>query len=119
METSVFGAGFVALKIAMEANRTLRYKLRMMGVPVKIPSYFYGDNMSVINNVQRPESTLKKKSNSVCYHAVREAITKKEMVCAHCKSEENPADLAMKTNHPAKLREHLVSKLLYHVYDPA
>ena len=58
----------------LETNRALRYKLRMMGVPITGPSYFYGDNMSVINNAQRSESVLRKKSNSICYHAVREAV---------------------------------------------
>ena len=74
IETSVFGAEFVAMKQGMETLRGLRYKLRMMGVSLSGPSYIYGDNMSVIHNTQRPESTLKKKSNSVCYHAVREAV---------------------------------------------
>ena len=30
--------------------------------------------MSVIHNTQRPESTLKKKSNSICYHAICESV---------------------------------------------
>ena len=33
IETSVFGAECVAMKVAMEVIRGLRYKLRMMGVP--------------------------------------------------------------------------------------
>ena len=61
IETSVFGAEFVAMKHGLESLRGLRYKLRMMGVPIAGPSYIYGDNMSVIHNTQRPESTLKKK----------------------------------------------------------
>jgi hypothetical protein len=65
-ETSVFGAEFVAMKIRMESLRGLRYKLRMMGVRISGPSYIYGDNMLVIHNTQRPESMLKKKSNSIC-----------------------------------------------------
>ena len=68
VETSVFGAEFVAMKLGVEHIRALRYKLRMMGVPLTGPAYVYGDNMSVIHNTQRPESTLKKKSNSICYH---------------------------------------------------
>ena len=72
IETSVFGAEFVAMKIGMEKVRGLRYKLRMMGVPIDGPAFVYGDNMSVIHNTQKPESTLKKKSNQICYHAVRE-----------------------------------------------
>jgi hypothetical protein len=70
IESSVFGAEFVAMKHGMEKLRGLHYKLHMMGVPVTGPSYIYGDNMSVIHNTQRPESTLKKKSNSICYHAI-------------------------------------------------
>ena len=49
----------------METMRGLRYKLRMMGVPITGPTYAYGDNMSVIHNTQRPESTLRKKSNEI------------------------------------------------------
>lgn len=71
VETSVFGAKFVAMKVGMEALRGLRYKLRMMGIPLSGPSYIYGDNMSVIHNTQRPESTLKKKSNAICYKVNR------------------------------------------------
>jgi hypothetical protein len=61
LETSVFGAEFVAMKAATEAARGLRYKLRMMGIEVDEPNYIYGDNMSAVHNTQRPESTLKKK----------------------------------------------------------
>ncbi len=65
VETSVCGAEFVAMKNGMETLRGVRYKLRMMGIPIDGPAYVYGDNMSVIHNTQRPESILKKKSNAV------------------------------------------------------
>jgi hypothetical protein len=52
VETSIFGAEFVAMKQGMEALRGLCDKLRMMGVSVSGPSYIYGDNMSVIHNTQ-------------------------------------------------------------------
>ena len=74
VETSVFGAKFVAMNQGIDALRGLRYKLRMMGVPISGPSYIYGDNMSVIHNSSRTESVLRKKSNSVCYHAVSESV---------------------------------------------
>jgi hypothetical protein len=45
----------------------------MMGVTLSGPTFVYGDNMSVVHNTQRPESVLKKKSNSICYHAVYES----------------------------------------------
>ena len=46
----------------------------MMGVKIDRPTYVYGDNMSVIHNTSKPESVLNKKSNSICYHFVREAV---------------------------------------------
>ena len=116
IETSVFGAEFVAMKHGMEALRGIRYKLRMMGVPILNPSYIQGDNMSVINNTQRPESTLKKKSNEICYHAVRESVAMGESLTGHIPTADNPADLATKIISGAK-RQHLVSKLLFDIYD--
>ena len=68
----VFRADFLSMKIVMEILQGIRYKLRMMVVPISGPSYIYGDKMSFIYNNQRPESTLKKKSNYICYHAVCE-----------------------------------------------
>ena len=73
---SVFGSDFVAMKIFMVMIQSLRCKLRMRGVPISGTSYFYGDTVLVINNTQFPESTLKKKSNSICYHTVRESDTR-------------------------------------------
>ena len=58
IERSVFRAEFVAMKAGMEMLRGLHYKLRMMGVEISGPSYIFGDNMSVIHNTQRPESSL-------------------------------------------------------------
>ena len=62
------------MKQGMESVCGLRYKLRMMGVQISGPTYVYGDNISVIHNTQRPELTLRKKSNSMCYHDVRESV---------------------------------------------
>ena len=117
IETSVFGSEFVAMKVAMEVTRGLRYKLRMIGVPLTDPTYTYGDNMSVIHNTQRPESTLRKKSNAICYHAIRESVAMGEMLTAHIPSVDNPADLGTKVVPGGQKRNHLVSKLLYDLAD--
>ena len=117
IETSVFGAEFVAMKHGIETVRGIRYKLRMMGVKLSGPTYVYGDNMSVIHNTQRPESTLKKKSNSICYHAIRESVAMGESLTGHIPSKENPADLATKVIPSGQLRENLVRKVLYDIYD--
>jgi hypothetical protein len=117
IETSVFGAEFVAMKNGMEATRGLRYKLRMMGVPLSGPTYIYGDNMSVIHNTQRPESTLKKKSNSICYHAVRESVAMGESITGHVSTHANPADIATKVLPGGQKRNHLISLILYDLTD--
>jgi hypothetical protein len=117
VETSVFGAEFVAMKNGIETVRGIRYKLRMMGVRISGPTYVYGDNMSVIHNTQKPESTLKKKSNAICYHAVRESVAMGESVTGHIASQDNCADLASKLVPSGQLREKLVSMLLYDIYD--
>ena len=96
VESAVFSAEFVAMKQAMEVSRGLRYKLRMMGVPIEGPTLMYGDNISTIHNTQHPESKLKKKSNSICYHAVREAVAMGELLIGHVKTDENPAAILTK-----------------------
>ena len=116
IETSVFGAEFVATKIVMETLWGIRYKLRMMGVPTSGPLYIYGENMLVIHNTQSPESNLKKKSNSICYHAVREYIAMGESLTGHVETNENYAALATNVLYGGKRRFH-VSNLLYYIYD--
>ena len=56
----------------------LRYKLRMMGILCKGPAYIQGDNQSVLANTSIPDSTLKKKSQSIAYHFVREGAATDE-----------------------------------------
>ena len=117
IETSVFGAEFVAMKQGMEVTRGIRYKLRMMGVPLYTPTYIYGDNMSVIHNTQRPESTLKKKSNAICYHAIRESVAMGESLTCHIPTDMNPADICTKVLSGGTKRENLVSLVLYEIFD--
>jgi hypothetical protein len=114
IETSVFGAEFVAMRTGFEATRALRYKLRMMGIALEEPTYCYGDNMSVIYNTQRPESTLKKKSNSICYHFCREAVAMGEVMTAHVRSEDNPADICTKIIPGGIKRDRIVDRILYY-----
>jgi hypothetical protein len=117
IETSVFGAEFVVMKIGVKTVRGLHYKLRMMGVALTGPAYVYGDNMLVIHNTQRPESTLKKKSNVICYHAVRESVAMGECITGHVASVDNPADIATKVIPGGQNRSHLIRLLLYDLAD--
>jgi hypothetical protein len=113
VENSVFGSEFIAMRTGLETVQGIRYKLRMMGVPIAGPTYMYGDNMSVIYNTSKPESTLKKKANSVCYHYIREAVAADECRTGHIRSENNPADIATKPLPSGMKRDGLVSKVLY------
>ena len=56
VETSSFGSEFIAMKQCCEYIRGLRYKLRMMGIPVELPTYIFGDNQSVLCNTRNPDS---------------------------------------------------------------
>ena len=89
IEGATFGSEFMAMKTAVELNCGLRYKLQMMGIPIDGPSYLYGDNMSVLHNTQKPESTLKKKSNSIAYHLVRESVAMGEMLTGYVRTDDN------------------------------
>ncbi len=73
VETSSFGSEFVAARIAVELIEGLCYKLCMFGIPIEGPTNVFCDNQSVVTNTAKPESTLKRKHNSIAYHRVREA----------------------------------------------
>ena len=116
IETSVFGAEFVALKHVMEALLGICYKLLMMGVTLSGCSYVYGDNMSVIRNTQIPESTLRNKSNSIFYHNVCESVAMLDTKTSHISTHDNIYDLLTKVLYGAK-RKKFVGKILYDIYD--
>ena len=63
--------------------------LRMMGLPISGPFYIYGDNMSVIHNSSRPGSVLRKKSNSICFHAAHESVATGESLVQDIPNKEN------------------------------
>ena len=84
------------MKNCCEYIRGLRYKLRMMGITVEVPAYIEGDNQSVLANTTTPESTLKKKSQSIAYHFVREGAARGEWRTTYVNAHENEADLLTK-----------------------
>ena len=104
------------MKHGIEKLRGLRYKIRMMGIPLTGPSYIYGDNKSQVTNSTRPESTLNKKCNSICYHAVRESAAMGDSQISHIGTEHNHSDLMTKVTSGSK-RRCLVGGILYEIYD--
>ena len=96
---------------ALETSQGIQYKLRMMEANLDIPAYIYGDNMSVVHNTSKPESTLKKKANLVCYHYIRKVVAADECRTGHISTHENPADIATKPLPSGDKKDYLVSKM--------
>ena len=78
LETTSFGSEFVAMRQCCEYLRGLRYKLRMMGIPVDNPCFIFRDNQSVLWNTTIHDSMLKKKTASVSYHFIRQGVSADE-----------------------------------------
>ena len=97
IETSTFGAEYMALKTGLEMTIGLRYKLAMMGVPIDGPARIRCDNQSVVSNTQNPASQLKKKSNAVAYHFCRECCARGIAFVDFEPTDTNLADLMTKT----------------------
>ena len=117
VETSSFGSEFTAMKHCTEYIRGLRYKLRMLGIPVEGPAYVFGDNKSVLYNSSIPDSILKKKSQSLSYHFVREGSARDEWRIAYVNTHENPSDLLTKPLPDGEKRRRFVRMILHHIFD--
>ena len=62
------------MKNAVELIEALRYKLRMFGVPIEVPTKIYCDNEAVCRKVSTPEFTLNKKHHIIAYQRNHEAV---------------------------------------------
>jgi hypothetical protein len=90
----------------------MRYKIGMMGIPFSGPTYIYGDNKSQVNT----ELTLKKKCNSICYHAIHEMVAMGKTFLMHIRTGENLADFLTKTTSGTK-QPKLVSEVVHDIYN--
>ncbi|KAL7472588.1 hypothetical protein ACHAXS_013574 [Conticribra weissflogii] len=115
IEMCTFGAEFVAMKTGVEALCGIRYKLRMMGIPIDGATHIYGDSMYVINNTLKPESLLKKKNNAVCYYTVCESIAMGESFTAHKNGDEISTNLLTKVLCSGE-RRCFVNNILHDMY---
>lgn len=116
VESSTYQAEFTAMREATEYIRALRYKLRMMGIPVEDAAYIFGDNQSVLANTTNPGSTLKKKCAAVAYHVVREGVARGEWITAYINTHDNIADLLTKPMASGEKRNGFVKKILQHIF---
>jgi hypothetical protein len=112
VEASTFGSEFTAMKNAVEMIEALRYKLRMLGVPIEGPTNIFCDNGAVCVNTTRPESTLSKKHHSIAYHRSREAVAAGTVRVSKEHTSTNLADLFTKTMAAPK-RDELLDSFTY------
>ena len=102
------------MKTAVELIEGLCFKLRMMGILLEEPTRVLADNMSVIHNCSNPASQLKKKSNAIAYHYVRERCAGKRPVCrvSYVPTKDNLADMFTKSQ-PGPTRKGLAERVLF------
>ena len=96
------GSKFIAMKTAVEQVESLWYKLRMFGVPLEGPTNMFCDNEAVFKNASIPDSTLKKKHTSICYHRCRKAVASRTVRVGKEGTLTNLSDLFTKPMPQAK-----------------
>ena len=77
-------------------NNGIRYKLRMMGVPIEGSTNVYCDNKAVVRNSSMVELTLQKKYLSICYHKTRECYAEGVVHIGYKPTKTNFADVCTK-----------------------
>ena len=112
VEASTYGSELVAMRLAVEMVKALKYKLRMFGIEIlDDETKVFGDNNAVIINTSVPESTLKKKHHSINYNYVRESVAAGIVLIYKVDTGSNLADLFTKLLDQVT-RKNVVQKIL-------
>jgi hypothetical protein len=98
--------------MAVDVIEGLRYKLRMMGIPLDGSSLVFCDNEGVVKNTTVPESPQKKKHVAICYHRCHEALAAGFIQLAKEDTKTNLVDAFMKPL-PGPRRKELLGRILY------
>ncbi len=96
VETSTYGAEFLAGRTCFEQLMDIRLSLRYLGVPIREKSYVFGDNESMINGGSVPDAKLHKRHVALSWHRVREALSSGAYLLYHIDGRLNPADVLSK-----------------------
>ncbi len=67
---SSYGSEFIAGRISVEEVIALRGALQALGVPVKSPTKWYGDNLGMLQSSIIIEATLKKRHVNIAHEQV-------------------------------------------------
>jgi hypothetical protein len=112
IETSTYSAEFNGARTATEETIAVRYMLRCLGVRVTHPTYLFGDNLGVVQNVTMKDSLLKKKHVAISYHKVREAAAAGIVHPMKIDTKDNISDLLTKSL-TQKIFSYLVGMISY------
>ena len=102
----------MAMRTSVEMICSLRYKLRMCGIPLEGSTNTYTDNEAVFKNVSMPHSVLGKKQHSISYHMCREAVADETIRVAKEDTNSNLSDVFTKVM-PAPKRNGLFDMFMY------
>ena len=85
----------------------------MMYIQCDLPAFIYGDNQYLLANKTIPHLMLKKKSNSIAYHFVREGNARDECRTTYINTNDNRSDLL---TNPFPYGEKITNffKMLFH-----
>jgi hypothetical protein len=103
------------MKQATEYVCGLRFKLWMMRITVDKPAFIFDDNQSILANTTAPTSTLKKKSNAIACHFVREGRARDEWWTVYINTRDNVADLLTKPLPSGEKERKFIQMLLDHI----
>ena len=113
VETATYGSEFTAARIAVDHIITNRNLLRYLGVPIRNMSYMFGDNKSVVDSSNVPQTKLHKRHNALSFHRVREAIAAKIISFNYIPGTINPADILSKHWSHHQIKTTLKTVLFY------
>ena len=113
VESSTYSSEFIALKTATEQLISLRYKLRMFGIPIDGPARIFCDNEAVYKSSINPSTQLKKKHQSIAYHLVRENVAGGTIIVYKEDGESNLADILTKSTLSKDRRIYLRGCIMY------
>ena len=113
VETATYGSEFTAARQSTDQVVDLCYTLRMLGVPLDVPTWIFGDNSSMLTSSTIPHSALSKRHNALAYHRVREAIAAGILYFIYIEGIDNPADILTKFLPWATSRDFIEPLLLW------
>ena len=87
-----------------------------MGIPCESLACIEADNQSVLTSTTIPDSTLKKKSQNIAYHMVREGVARDEWRIAYVNTHDSQADLLTKQLPADEKRRVFMMNLIHYIY---